>query len=558
MTAADRAPDGFAVAEPETVQRIGSDGTHFAVDVYRPIGAGPAPALLMRQPYGRKIASAVVLAHPAWYAARGYVVVIEDVRGRGNSGGDFRVLADDVVDGAEALAWAADLAGTTGQVATYGFSYQAINQFLGLAGARRAGTKRPDAFFTAMAPWSVRNDWVTEGDAFRLALNQGWATQVAAETARLAGNAELFAALAAINQGGGAPGSKPGRPPHLPKGRAPHYDAWLADDAGAFDAISPATQLAGDPLDVPGLHIGGWNDIMLTGTLAAYDAFSAAGRARQHLLVGPWLHIPWSRSVGALDLGPAAASSVDDVAVGFFDHALKGRGEPAAPVRLFDTGVRRWCKRDADWRAPGVSWFLTSSGLAATRSTDGGLAPSPHASSTDHLVHDPWRPAPSIGGHLPPSPGYVDRAAIDERTDVATYTTAPFAEALILRGDVRAVLAVTSDRPSFDLGCTLSIVAPDGARAMTLTSGYRTVSAAPDGAVTIAMRAVCCTVPAGYSLRLSVQAAAYPAFAVNPGTGQRAVDAAGCDALVTTLVIATGPEAGSRIELPIAQPEAIA
>jgi len=88
--------------------------------------------LLMRQPYGRRIASTVCYAHPRWYAQQGYVVVIQDVRGRGTSEGEFDLFVHEAADGADAVAWAAELPGANGAVGMYGFSYQG----LGAEGAR--------------------------------------------------------------------------------------------------------------------------------------------------------------------------------------------------------------------------------------------------------------------------------------------------------------------------------------------------------------------------------------------------------------------------------------
>ena len=139
------------VAEPRTIRSTMADGTELVADVYRPASAGSHPVLVLRLPYGRAVASTVVLAHPAWYAAQGYMVLVQDVRGRGASAGLFRVLEDDVGDGAETLALAADLAGGNGQVASYGFSYHGMNQFMALSGAIGAGTRRPDAMAVVMA-----------------------------------------------------------------------------------------------------------------------------------------------------------------------------------------------------------------------------------------------------------------------------------------------------------------------------------------------------------------------------------------------------------------------
>ena len=66
-----------------------SDGVTLLSDHYYPEGAGPWPTILMRQPYGRDIASTVVYAHPVWFARNGFHVAIQDVRGRGGSEGEF-------------------------------------------------------------------------------------------------------------------------------------------------------------------------------------------------------------------------------------------------------------------------------------------------------------------------------------------------------------------------------------------------------------------------------------------------------------------------------------
>ena len=370
-----------------------ADGVTLVADVYRPTGPGRYPVLLMRQPYGRAIASTLTLAHPSWYAAHGYIVVVQDVRGRGGSTGAFRLFESEAADGAATLAWAADLPGGTGQVATYGFSYQAVTQFLALAGAARAGTKRPDAMVPAMGGWTIRDDWAFTGGAFGLAGNIGWACQMAAEDARLAGNAEAFEALSAAARGAPWHGPLPARPAVLER-FAPlsHYARWRGDDPDTWAAIAPAQALAARSLDIPAFHIGGWQDFLLEGTLGAYAAF-AAGSARQRLTVGPWTHAPWGRRVGARDCGAAAATSVDAETVAFLDHALKERDLSGPDLRLFDIGVNAWSGFRA-WPDPEPTrLWLASDGLAATAGT-GTLQAETGRDGSDALVHDPWRPAP--------------------------------------------------------------------------------------------------------------------------------------------------------------------
>ena len=181
----------MAAPLPETASMRTRDGVRLDADVYRPESTGSFPVLLMRQPYGRQIASTICYAHPTWYAAQGYTVVIQDVRGRGTSEGAFRLFADDVADGEDTIAWASSLPGSSGAVGMYGFSYQGTNQLL----AASSGAAALKALAPAMIGWDIGADWAYENDAFCLAAGLGWATQIGAETARLAGDREAFDVL---------------------------------------------------------------------------------------------------------------------------------------------------------------------------------------------------------------------------------------------------------------------------------------------------------------------------------------------------------------------------
>lgn len=538
------------VCEPKVTRLTLQDGIELVADVYRPSGSGRHPVMLMRQPYGRQIASTITLAHPAWYAAQGYVVIVQDVRGRGESGGQFRLFEHEAADGAETMAWAADLPGSNGQVATYGFSYQASTQFLALAGALRAGTKRPDAIVPTMGAWDFRNDFAFPGGAFALSENIGWACQMGAEEARLKGDVEAYQAFAAAARSGAWSGPVAAKPDVLMRYfEYQHYPQWLSDDPGYWQKISPALLLAGRVLDVPGFHLGGWQDFFLDGTLGAHATF-ARGLATQRLVVGPWAHLPWGRRVGVLDLGPKAITDVDRATVAFLDNVLKGREAPGPAVKLFDIGTRSWVSFDSFPDAEPTSLFMTSDGLAATAST-GRLLTRLERSGDDVLVHDPWRPMPVSGGPWGPACGYQDRTALDDRSDAAVYTTDPLTAPMRLAGRVALDVHVETSALSHDIHAVLSLVEPDG-RAITLTAGHLRVTAPTvAGARRVAMRALCCTVRPGQRLRLSLQASAWPAFTINPGTGASAESARADEARVITLVIRHGAEHPSHLLLPV-------
>lgn len=536
------------VQAPQTIATTMADGVDLVADVYRPVAPGRFPVLVLRLPYGRAVASTVVLAHPAWYAAQGYIVVVQDVRGRGASGGRFRVLEDEASDGAATLALAANLDGGNGQIATYGFSYHAMNQFLGLAGAIRAGTRRPDAMATVMAAWNVRNHWAYEGNAFRLADGREWARQMAVENASRDGAQDLAAALLA----GFAPEEERFAMPPLLEHAADysHYSDWIADDPAYWQRLSPDAALDGIITDLPVLHIGGWHDIMLEGTLAAYRAFSDKSD-KQKLLIGPWAHIPWGRRSGVLDCGDKAAKGVDQEIVGFFNSVLKGHENPIAPVRLYDCGIKTWRNFSALPETQKTSLFLGSSGRASPTSEDGVLLSEPCQAATDYIVHDPWRPAPACGLHLSQPYGHVERSAIDERGDVAVYTSQPLAKSITVCGAAEVSLDLRCDHPSFDVHVVLSMVTPER-QVIAIASGHLHQREAKDGAPTIVtLRATAITLPKRYRLRLSLQASAFPAFPVNPGTGMPPQQAGLADAQVTTLTIATGKDGLSLLRLPL-------
>ena len=540
------------VQPPETRAMVTSDGVHLDADIYRPAVGGPYPVLLMRQAYGRRIACTICYAHPSWYAAHGYVVVVQDIRGRGSSGGSFNVGENESADGAETVAWAAKLDGTTGDVGMYGFSYQGYTQLMAALAAGRA----LKALAPAMCPWDARRTWAYENGALRLQGALSWATQIAAETARHRGDEQAYADL--LRASHALPLGDPiqARPTYMDRYRhLSHYHRWLdtPEDDPYWAAISPAThasQLAARNL--PTLLIGGWYDTHLLSCLTAFDDLTRAGASRLRLAIGPWVHFPWIRRVGAIDFGPGAESKMDELHIRWFDRWLKGRdtgllGE--APIQLFDLGTHEW--RDfMTWPRKRLCFALSGSGKASIDPGDGRLDLGGRAAlGIDYIVHDPWRPAPTVGGAWGNPAGPVDRSSIDARGDVLTFTTAPLDRQITLSGNVEANLQVICDAPSFDLCCVLARVTKTG-QVFQVVDGYRTVSALPaDGQVNVPMRASCVTLHPGEALRLSISLASFPAYTVNPGTGESASSTPSAKARIITLGVKYGDAAQSTLSV---------
>ena len=549
------------MTSPVTKQMVSMwtrDRVRLDADVYRPIKDGIFPVLLMRQPYGRAIASTVVYAHPTWYAAQGYIVVIQDVRGRGTSEGEFKLFAHEIEDGYDAVQWAANLPGSTGAVGMYGFSYQGMTQLYAAAG-------KPIALKTlcpAMLAHDLYGDWAYENGAFCLQANLSWALQLGAETARLKRDEAAFCALttAAKNLTFGEP--VPTRSRLLSElDPASFYHEWLAHpQPGAYwEALSPKTYL--QDVDLPMLHIGGWFDTFLRGSLSLYKEMASRSQHRQQLIVGPWAHLPWSRRVGAIDFGIEANNPCDRLQIRWFDHFLKGNdsgllNEP--PIRLFEMGTNQWRSLDSWNFTEPTAFYLDSTGLAGMDDQDGKLIrPSPFNSrpspltphhSFDVLVHDPWRPVPAAGGHAAVSAGSFERSALDCRTDILTYTSEPFADALHLAGEVILKVHCFADTPSFDLGAVLSTVHPNGA-VYNFAQGYvRVQSGQKTDPLTFALQPTCICIQPGCAIRLSLSAACFPAYPVNAGMGKSAGETRLIAQQIITLTVISG---GASTENPL-------
>ncbi|TYC53659.1 CocE/NonD family hydrolase [Rhodobacterales bacterium] len=525
-------PPVLPVKGPERRDVRLRDGTNLVASVWRPDTAKSLPVLLMRQPYGREIASTVTLAHPSWYAARGYIVAVQDVRGAGDSEGDFEALANEAGDGAETLDWARGLEGSCGKVGTYGFSYQGTTQFLMLAGGGR-----PDAMAVSMASWNPLMDWSSEGGLFRAAMSTGWAAQMARLKAHRLGDDAALAALDARRPWTELFDFLIARPD------LSHLSAWASGEISA----NPSAALSPPPV-VPLFQTAGAADFLLRGALAADAAFRAVSPETTHLVFAPWGHIGWNRSSGAARLAAGAEFSVDRAQLAFFDHYLKGVGNAPPPFLAYDGGTDVWREEDPVrfFAAPSRQIRPMSDGLAATLLGDGRLVDVP-GDGQDVLVHDPSRPAPHTGGSCGTPGGPVSLESHHDRADVACYTSTGLRQDTLLAGRAEADVSVSLDGDLSGLAASLSVVSPDGSARALATS----VAAIEPDQGSEAGRSLCRfrfdglyrTLHSGEALRLAVQAAPCPDFLPFPA---RRLPRAGARATALTL-----HHAASRLLLPL-------
>jgi hypothetical protein len=490
--------------------------------------------LLMRQPYGSALASTLTYAHPHWYAQQGFLVVVQDVRGRGESEGVFGGFAQEARDGAEAVRWARALPESNGRLGTYGFSYQGLTQLLN-SGSEPEDL--PDCLAPAMCGLDELLDWASEGGAHWWALGLGWALQLAAQGARRRGDGKGWAAIRrSLDTGDYLHNGLALLETHDPGGMGL---AWLrADplDAQGWVTHQPCEALLRRPM----LLIGGWHDPHLGGVLRLWQRATACG-GRPCLHVGAWSHLQWQ-------------GGLDPQQVGFFRRYLGGAGVPpddfaesgsrstgAGEIWLQDVTTGGWSAFQSGTPRPSPRWRLGSGGLAAIRSDEGRLLEQAVGPAEPVvMVHDPWRPVPGRGGHLGGEALLVDRTDLDQRSDVACFTSDPFSQPLQLLGRPRLRLRVQADQPGFDLCAALSVVDRDGRRSRQLCTGVLRVLG--PGAMDplercVHLQPLAATLQPGERLRLCLAPAAWPHLAVNGGDGRQPSGGATAGHRIITLLL---------------------
>ncbi|MGE3796753.1 MAG: CocE/NonD family hydrolase, partial [Thermomicrobiales bacterium] len=463
---------GGVTVEREVPLTMG-DGVTLYADIYRPSDEGPHPVLLIRLPYDKRQALNISYAHPAWYARQGYVVVCQDVRGRYASEGDFYPFLHEASDGVATVEWASSLPGTTGQVGMYGFSYGGATQLL-------SAVERPQGL-AALSPCMTASQyyegWTYNRGAFALGFAASWAMSLGiANAARRGDNAAAGAYGAAFSKSFDWDWVLPVNiyPPLQGEDTRYFFD-WLEHDT--YDDYWKRWSIDEDysRITVPALHIAGWYDIFVTGTVRNYQGLrDSAGteeaRRNQKLIIGPWYHIPWQPLVNGNPL-EAASAVVDDFQIAWFDAQLKGQPSSLldAPVTIWLLGEEKWVDLD-DWPPTGASEqavYLHSHGRANSRFGDGWLSEEmPGDELADIFTFDPGVPNQIDGGHSCCFPdvapmGPADQEESEVWTQVLVYTTEPLAEHMLIIGEPYVVLFATTSAVDTDWTARLCIVDED-------------------------------------------------------------------------------------------------
>jgi uncharacterized protein len=522
------------------------DGVTLYADIYHPNSPGKFPVILMRTPYDKSVTWAV---GPVFkMVPRGYVVIIQDVRGRYTSGGEWYPFRHEQADGFDTVEWAAALPYSDGKVGMMGASYVGATQML-------AAIARPP-HLTAIAPnmtaSNYHDGWTYQSGAFEQWFDENWTSQLAQNTlerlihentdARV-GVPTLPLANYPLFNFGQLPADA-----QLTPVLAPYFLDWLAhpdyDDYWKQWSIEEHFS----DIAVPMLQVGGWYDIFNAGTLRNYIGAKAHGsteaaRTQQHLLIEIGGHAGFGRRIGDVDFGPhAIENEYTDVILDWYDFLFKGiRNEFATekPVKLFVMGANEYRQED-DWPPPQAQltkYFLHSGGKANSLRGDGALSTSaPKSEPADAYVYDPANPAPTVGGPLccdaeHKEPGPRDQRPVENRDDVLVYSIGPLERDLEVTGWVTANLFVKSSAVDTDFTAKLVDVGPDGF-AQNLTEGilrmrYRAsqehVGLMNPGQVyeiSVDLWATSNVFLKGHSLRLEISSSNFPRFDRNFNTGE--------------------------------------
>jgi uncharacterized protein len=539
------------VMEKDVAMRT-RDGVTLRADVYRPDASGKFPVLVVRTPYDKSAGMAAT--EKDYFPPRGYVVVLQDTRGRHASEGEFTPFVNEGRDGYDAIEWAAGLPWSNGEVGTVGQSYMGLVQYF-------AAPERPP-HLKAMSPVSGPVTYFENFTYRRGAFEIGWVlayfTFMARDTLMRKGlyeqeraKLDSFVSYPDIPM---AP-IKRDTYKHLPladwgerlKNGAPYLADYIRNSGyGPFWAETDL-RTRFNQIDVPMLHVGSWYDVFQYDTLTMFNgmrehAMSERARRGQRLLMGPWAHllpyaVPTSKGTGEIDFGPEAAIELHAAHLRWFDHFLKGADNGVldeAPIRLFVMGENRW-RNENEWplaRTRYTDVFLRSGGRANSLSGDGVLSfTQPGDEQPDRYVYDPNDPVPTRGGNtLGIRSGVYDQAEVEKRDDVLVYTGDVLTNDLEVTGPITLKLHAASSARDTDFTAKLVDVRPDN-YAQNIAGGimrarFRESLSAPSlisrdkvYEYTVDLWSTSHVFKAGHRIRLEVSSSNFPHFDRNPNTG---------------------------------------
>ena len=561
------------VCEPNVMVSM-RDGVRLGTDLYFPAVGGTRaegrfPVILERTPYNKAAARQVTKGK--FFARRGFVCAIQDVRGRLRSEGEWYPFAKEAPDGYDTVEWLGTQSWSTGKVGTMGDSYAGSNQSaLATLDPPHLSTMIVGVGASNYYHSSIRQNGALEQRfliyAFRMALDSHEAD---ADPALKAALSEVFTTQMPeiVNRFPLKEGSTILR-------RFPSHERWAMDlqTHGDYDeywkqrgyAISEYYR---EHADVPALYLGAWYDSYARNTCTSYERLSKIKKAPQRLMMGPWTHAAYEVTfAGDLDFGTDAHINYNDLKLAWFDHYLKDMHTEVAdwaPVQIFTMGGgdgslnydRRlnhgghW-RSEPDWPLPGTTftpYYLHGDGsLSPEAPTNGRYPPSTY-------TFDPRDPVPTIGGGIsaaepimvpgafdqrgrPDFIGCKDTQPLSTRSDVLTFQTPILERDLEVTGPIEMRLWASSSAVDTDFTAKLIDVYPPGGDypdglAINITDSiirtrYRNGWEKPEFMApgqpyefVFQLYPTSNIFKRGHRVRLDISSSNWPRFDVNPNTG---------------------------------------
>ncbi|MFE4082766.1 CocE/NonD family hydrolase [Paenarthrobacter sp. YIM B13468] len=541
------------------------DGVVLRADVYRPSGAGPWPTLVVRTPYNKGGAADNLWNgfSPTEVARKGFIMVIQDVRGRYASDGDWEPLRHEGADGFDTIAWAAQLDGSSGRVGMLGGSYCGNTQW-------QAALQQPPALkaITPLMTWTDPVEaLVARGGATQISGITSWSLAAGFDWLTRQGltDEEMAARVAALVEDlnslekDGYWGLPVAELPVLRRHGTPMFvEPNAATDVEATQHMRVA---GGHPrVQVPSLHTGGWYDTCLQGTIDNFTAMRDLGR-ESRLIIGPWTHEDFGKRIGAQDFGIMSSRDAgahpngrwsDEVLAFLRGHLTDDApARTSAPVRIFVMGRNEW-RDEETWplqRSRTERWHFHADGSMSTATPAGDAVPS-------EIDYDPADPVPTYGGPmaLTPGRGPHDQALVESRPDVLVFSSEILQEDLEVTGPIRVRLHAASSAPSADWVARLCDVDPDG-RSLNLTDGILRIEngADKDQEIEIDLWSTSNVFLAGHRIRVQITNSCFPRWDRNLNTG----DQAGTEFVTAHQRLYHDAIRQSYIELPIVSAEEI-
>jgi putative CocE/NonD family hydrolase len=506
------------------------DGVELVADIVRPADDAKHPVILERTPYGREILSQL---EGDWWAKRGYVHIVQDVRGRNESAGDWTPFANERKDGYDTIDWIAKQGWSDGNVGMIGGSYVGWVQWAAAVESHPAlkcivpQVSPPDLFFNFPIDHGVP---MLFGALWWSNFVKDKKVPAVPETPK---DLEKLKTLPLSKVDDETLGRN-----------IPFFDAWLANETpAAFKSASFMADM--NKVKIPVLHISGWWDGDGIGTKMNWAKMRALGNKNQWLIYGPWTHLfNSSTRLGDVDYGPDAIIDLDSIYLRWFDTWLKNKQvnwEKQPKVRAFVTGVNEW-RELGDWpdsRSREMTLYLSSKGRANGVASVGELvAVAPKTQAPDGYTYDPA--AAQIPAALKNVTNFAELLSaassivkLDPNDDaVLLYRTAPVNEPLEIGGPIELDLHFSTDAKDTDFFSTVvdidekgtmrSIGLPGKIRARYL-SGWEKPSLLQPGKLykaTIELWDSAHQIKKGHRLGVLISSQSFPGYARNLNTGE--------------------------------------